>query len=1278
MKKLLISIFALIITSNFVFSQLTYPTPFDLSTGNYSFTEWSATNPAGTYPTSMIFHRTSTQDPLLATEMTTNYTGAYNLTSGSRISGLGTDGVSFVNTSTNGNLGAAVLALNTINRTNIQVTWTGGFVKIAGTTTREYRIRLQYRIGDTGSFLDVTDANGNPVEYIYNEYVGHPNPTTLPPHSQTFTVTLPASVEDQPVVYLRWKYYFLGSGSGNRPELRIDDISVTSVSSVGGGTKLLISNIMPQYPLTNVPFSLTVYSVDNDNISKKVSQNTTVRLSLISGTGTLVGTLTKIIPYKSTYVTFDDLVYNVAENITIQAEVLSGDPLAPTQENIQVIPGPEGIVIENVYTKLHINSTAPVFTIRAINRDNSTNTNYHLYQGQLNITGPTNFQINVTFYNGVATVSNLTFSTPGIYYLNATAPGFPNSNTVEVNVKPEPTMTEVSIPQYLKGVGTFGARVPTFALVKLENLHPNTVYRFFSGGRNVGYTGNVATDNGAGNNLHYNHTTNSYLYNSLRDLTQDNAYSTFESNSDGSKYVWLSLVPTTNSSFNEGRSVYWILVLGTEKGTLIRRYQTTNTSTSLDFGNPPTKCTGIYDVDSWLQPKSFVCLYDDVNSSNPVSVALVQDEGAVLQDGVDAQGNPYPPQGPDYYNNLDGTSGAWATIIPNNLANGIRKIEVYDREGRLIRKIYDMDGVWAGVDTRNIYGGMDTPLEFKTPNLRLINPQEGSTEEICNNGSLEIRWISRGVDKIDIDISQDRGISYFNIFEDVPARDGKVEWRIPRGLFADTTNRIKISDREHPTNLEPISYVSSETNDFYIYDKPIISSHTKSGIACLGEDVTLIAYATGSKLGYQWYKDGKKIDGANQQQLVLRNVDFTTSGVYTCEATGASVCESDFSKPILVYVLTATKITNEPRDYYGYLGSTATFTFDVHLYEELSNDAFTIQWYKNGSPIRDDWKYAGTRSNYFTIKNITFDDTSDYFFAIVNGKCGLDTTAIVKVHIVPNILIKPDTLYICDQDQYINIPIEIPFPSLPGSINVEIYRGNIMVGSFTSSPAGMNFRLPVVSLLPGDYYAIIRAPGLGASFKTNIVKIIKISEPPVITKDLPDAIALNAGEDLNLSIEAEGLNLHYQWFKDDAPLASATEPNLFISNVTTEDAGNYYCLVWNCDTVKSNVVNVSVALHIIAGVDWISSSDGTLVQIYPNPTNSQSEVIIQPKENQTLNIEVVNILGQVIFKQEILAIGNNPNKLTIPFNLLNAESGTYNVKIKSGQTVTVIPVVYIK
>ncbi len=1276
MKKLFLSFIFLFLFTNFLFSQITFPTPFDLSTSNYQLTEWSASNPAGTYPTSMIFHRTSTQDPFLATEMTTNYTAAYNLTSGSRINGLGTDGFSFVNTSTSGNLGAAILALNTTNRSNIQVSWKAGFWRIAGTTTREYRIRLQYRIGDLGSFTDVRDQNGFPVEYTYNEYVGHPNPVTLPPHTQSFSVTLPTDAEDQPVVYLRWKYYFVGTGSGNRPELRVDDINVTSVSSVGGGTKLQISNITPQFPLTNVPFSLMVSSVDDDGNAKKVAQNTTVKLSLESGSGTLLGTLTRVIPYKSTNVQFQDLVYNVTGNITIRAEVLSGDPLSPTQVNLGVIQGPSSIVIENLYTKLHVSSPVPQFTLRAVNSDNTTNSYYHNYQATIYFNGPTNFQISANFINGIARIDNVTFNGPGTYQVFAASPGFSSSNIVNVNVRPLPTFSEIFVPKFLKGVGTFGTRIPTFALVKLENLHPNTIYRYFSGGRNVGFTGNVETDNGAGNNLHFNHQNNTYLYNSIRDLTQTNSYSTFESSSDGTMFVWLTLVPTTNASFNEGQRVYWILVLGTERGTLVKRYQTTNNSVAIDFGNPPTKCTGIYDSESWLPPKSFVCLFDDQAGSNPVTVALVQDEGTVLQEGVDAQGNPFPPQGPTFYNVLDGVNGAWATIIPNNLSSGIRKIEVYDRNGQLIRRIYDTDGVWAGVKTSNIYGGIDNPISFYTPNLKLLNPVEGSTQEICNNGSYEIRWIARGVDKIDIDVSIDKGMNYFNILEGISAKTGKAEWRIPRGLFADTTCRIKIYDREHPTSLQPLDYVSSETDDFYVFDRPLVNSHTKSAIACLGEEVTLITHATGSKLGYQWYKDGNKIPGATYQELVLRNVNFSTSGVYHCEVSGASVCQSDYTDRILVYVLTNTKVTREPKDYYGYKGSDATFSFDVHSYEEVPLGVIPIQWYKNGQPLRDDWKYSGTRSNYFTIKNITYADTSDNFYAIVNGKCGADTTVVVKVRIVPNILIKMDTLYVCDNYSYLTIPIEIPFPSLPGSYIVEIYRGNILVGSFYPTAAGARIQLPSSALIPGDYYAVVNVPGIGSSFKSNFLKVVKITEPPVITKDLPDALALKIGDTLKLNVEAKGLNLQYQWYKDGIPLASAVEPNLFISNITTEDAGRYYCLVWNCDTVRSNVVNVSVTLFTVSQVDWNEMPDGTRFKLYPNPTFNSSELMIFSSKEKLFSIELINNLGQKVY--HINAIANSHTQVVIPFHSLDLPSGAYNLKIENQGEIKVLPVVYVK
>jgi len=1275
MKLLKFSFFLLLCCFNSLWSQLTYPTPYDLSLGTYSFTQWSSTNPAGTYPTSMIFHRTSTQDPLLTTEMTTNYTSAYNFTSGSRINGLGAEGISFVNTATAGNLGAAVLALNTINRTNIQVTWTGGFVRITGTTSREYRIILQYRIGDIGSFQNVTDPNGNPVEYVYNEYVNHPNPTTLPPHSRTFTVTLPPAVEDQPVVYLRWKYYFVGTGGGARPELRLDDIYVQSESSVGGGTKLLISNITPSTPLTNVPFSLTVFSVDDNDVPKKVSQATTIRISLISGSGTLLGTLTKAIPYKSTNVVFDDLTYNLVQTIRIKAEVLSGDVLSPSEKEISFVQGPAEIVIENLYGKGHVGSLHPSFNVRAINTDGSTNTNYHNYSVQVSFQGPESFTATGIFTNGIATISNVSFTASGTYSVSASSPGFPSSNTEQIEIKPTPTLTEIMIPKYIKGVGNFGTRIPSFALVKLENLHPNTIYRYFTGGRNVGYTGNVSTDNGAGNNIHYNHIDNTYLYNSIRDLNQQNGYSTFQSNSDGSQYVWLSLVPTTNSSFNEGRNVYWILVLGTERGSLIKRYQTTNTSLATDFGNPPTKVTGIFDSDSWLPPKTFVCFFDDTNATNPITIAIVQNEGAVLQEGIDPNGNPYPPQGPSFYNNLDGVDGAWATIIPNNLSGGIQKIEVYNRDGSIYRKIFDLDGVWAGTQTANIYGGMDSPIEFRTPNLKITTPAVGSTDDICNNGSYQIRWISRGVDKIDIEVSQDRGNSYFNIFEGIPASNGEIEWNIPRGFFADTTNRIRIVDREHPVQLQPQrQYLSSESGDFYIYDKPIVTYHTPSAIACKGEDVILDAFATGSKIVYQWYKDGKKIDGATSQRLILSNVDYTTSGVYSCEATGASVCESDFTNSILVYVATPTRISKEPKDFYGYLFTTATFNFDAHLNGVPADYNVSIQWYKNGVPLRDDWKYSGTRSNYFTVNNITYDDTSDYFFAVVNGKCGLDTTASVKIHIVPFILIKPDTSYICDNDQYLQIPIEIPSVIKPFKYFIDIYRNGSFIGTYTPSVPSNVISLPNVSLLPGDYWGFVRIPELGISLKTNILKVIKISDPPKITKDLPSSISLKVGDNLDLSIEAEGLNLHYQWFKDNNPLAGAFEPRLFISSVTVDDAGNYHCMVWNCDTVLSTVANVSISLFTISGINDESTYS---LNVFPNPTSGNAILLLEPRTQMEFKIELLNPMGV-----KIAELGNKNTfgkalKMEIPFVEYNLPAGIYFIRITTNNKEAVIPITYI-
>lgn len=184
----------------------TNPSLFDLSSGSYSMTAWASTSPAGTYPTNMIFHRqTLFTDPTLTTEMTQDYTSAYSLTAGARINGQGANGFSFINsgsTSGQGFLGTAVLGLNATGRQDIKVTFTAGTQAVG---TRQYALRLQYKIGASGTWTDVP----GPVEYVANSTASH---------SQTFSqISLPTACNNQAAVYIRWKYYYSGSATGARP-----------------------------------------------------------------------------------------------------------------------------------------------------------------------------------------------------------------------------------------------------------------------------------------------------------------------------------------------------------------------------------------------------------------------------------------------------------------------------------------------------------------------------------------------------------------------------------------------------------------------------------------------------------------------------------------------------------------------------------------------------------------------------------------------------------------------------------------------------------------------------------------------------------------------------------------------------------------------------------------------------------------------------------------------------------------------------------------------------
>ena len=202
------------------------PQPFSLASGNFTFNQWAATETAGTYPANMIFEQVGSADPTLGVDMDSYWVLAYNIGSRSRINGQGTNGMSFINTGDkvalpdSGFVGSALVALSTIGRSNITVSFTAGTVT---PNFRTYALRLQYRIGASGPFSDLLDG-GQPVEYVRNATAGH---------SQAFgLVALPRVLENQPYVQLRWKYHYIETGiTGARAQLRLDDIVIGSEKS---------------------------------------------------------------------------------------------------------------------------------------------------------------------------------------------------------------------------------------------------------------------------------------------------------------------------------------------------------------------------------------------------------------------------------------------------------------------------------------------------------------------------------------------------------------------------------------------------------------------------------------------------------------------------------------------------------------------------------------------------------------------------------------------------------------------------------------------------------------------------------------------------------------------------------------------------------------------------------------------------------------------------------------------------------------------------------------
>ncbi|MBE0638144.1 MAG: T9SS type A sorting domain-containing protein [Bacteroidales bacterium] len=265
---------------NASFRVLVYPMAFPLSNGQFSFTAWNPNEPEYTYPQHMIFLQSDINDPGLNDPLLFPYFiphddyhpddiatigFPYNNTRRTRINGLGDEGISFINTGRERDLGGALLALDTRNVSDATLEWLGGTIL---KNERVYAIRLLYRTDLFSPFTDLIQ-NSQIIEYM----------TAEDGDEVIFdNIHLPLNALNKQYVQLLWKYYFVEVETGARAQLRLDDIIFKDITGVKDFEQDLIhvhtvgGSIFVNYPeLTNG--LLTVHDVMGRLIEQKQLHN---------------------------------------------------------------------------------------------------------------------------------------------------------------------------------------------------------------------------------------------------------------------------------------------------------------------------------------------------------------------------------------------------------------------------------------------------------------------------------------------------------------------------------------------------------------------------------------------------------------------------------------------------------------------------------------------------------------------------------------------------------------------------------------------------------------------------------------------------------------------------------------------------------------------------------------------------------------------------------------------------------------------------------------------
>ena len=226
--------------------------------------------------------------------------------------------------------------------------------------------------------------------------------------------------------------------------ITFDNVKVTGTSSGSSPTKLSVTQVNGgSSPSVSTPFDVEVQLLDGSDNPISATQDTSITLSLATGSGSLGGTLTGTVTSGNSTVTISGVTYDTAESgVQITATNTGGSLTSGTSSTFDVLAAADQLVLVSAPTTGTTDVTIDQFTVEARRSgDSSVDLNYtksvtiSKASGTGNLSGTTS----VSASAGVATFNNLSFDAAGDFTIEASDGSLTSSASSTITIAdPEP------------------------------------------------------------------------------------------------------------------------------------------------------------------------------------------------------------------------------------------------------------------------------------------------------------------------------------------------------------------------------------------------------------------------------------------------------------------------------------------------------------------------------------------------------------------------------------------------------------------------------------------------------------------------------------------------------------------------------------------------------------------------------------------------------------------------------------------------------------------------